>query len=808
MSLSQAAVPNLVLATVPTTQPHSFNPKNLTSLNDNMKDIGQVLAAAAGLFSARTQWNDSTLPLDKKFRFDLLVHEFKIMRELLTHTRQWQDESFKQTVETLIQAAEKANVKDVASIETLKKTYQHFERVLFKTWKSEITDPVKARHLIKDNPYISTSVLHLSGTLIECLKQIKAQTQQPLTLKDLKDSEDNKKAQINLGVMINPNLEDLLEALNQAAKSQGFLPSFKLDKDTIATSKKLVAQVNQLLHHPNPNWGDLFDVLFKIVAVVEKQDKDGPYVAKILVEILAQMRNFVRMEGLDIEAPSFIAGFLKMFKLSLSTELRDEIKIIDKVIKDCEDFKIPSIQNDPIQSPKSYNKIKVLYVLLLVLAALAALLAVLLSTLLAKGVVSMNADAVTIAVSLLTLVAGAAGTLAFTTVRTKMMAHPYYSYAKQKETTAEKIGISLLTAIIQGTSGADATSKDLKSLFENISGSFALTLNQSIVGKVLPLAKWSKTHLDVSAQDVAKTLTIIDGVVPGFEDSFKSHNLNLNQLPESLAKDFETLKKQSITLKDKLKEIIDADCDKEAVNAARKTISRGIEALNETSQNLYKSLHVYAVTQFATNTQDKEKTSSETPPANPPNDSKDAPETNKPSIPKNPTDEGEGDTPKSGEESEPPVSVPPKIPKIPPLTPPGIHPVLIPVEGIEIEARNTATQRMLVFKNKNLKISFEPSSSNLIIKDGVDAIDLLFKFMEKNPNIRVKITGHTDNIGSLAGNLKLSEERARAVMNALMKKGIAANRVIVEGLGDKEPVADNSTLEGRALNRRIEIQIQ
>ena len=71
--------------------------------------------------------------------------------------------------------------------------------------------------------------------------------------------------------------------------------------------------------------------------------------------------------------------------------------------------------------------------------------------------------------------------------------------------------------------------------------------------------------------------------------------------------------------------------------------------------------------------------------------------------------------------------------------------------------------------------------------------------------MKVSIEGHTDNVGSAESNKKLSEERAKAVMAAVVAKGIAANRLSAIGRGQEMPIADNRKEEGRSLNRRVEI---
>ena len=84
--------------------------------------------------------------------------------------------------------------------------------------------------------------------------------------------------------------------------------------------------------------------------------------------------------------------------------------------------------------------------------------------------------------------------------------------------------------------------------------------------------------------------------------------------------------------------------------------------------------------------------------------------------------------------------------------------------------------------------------------------DLVGKVKDINLEVLIAV-GHTDSVGSDAYNQKLSVKRSEAVKAYLVSKGIEKNRVYTEGKGEKQPVADNKTADGRAKNRRVEIEV-
>lgn len=88
-----------------------------------------------------------------------------------------------------------------------------------------------------------------------------------------------------------------------------------------------------------------------------------------------------------------------------------------------------------------------------------------------------------------------------------------------------------------------------------------------------------------------------------------------------------------------------------------------------------------------------------------------------------------------------------------------------------------------------------------------DSWDNLKDIMDRHPEIMVTVTGHTDNVGKASSNLDLSKRRAENIKKMLVSKGIAADRVTAIGKGQTQPIATNSTADGRARNRRIVITI-
>lgn len=94
-----------------------------------------------------------------------------------------------------------------------------------------------------------------------------------------------------------------------------------------------------------------------------------------------------------------------------------------------------------------------------------------------------------------------------------------------------------------------------------------------------------------------------------------------------------------------------------------------------------------------------------------------------------------------------------------------------------------------------------------ILPGSEQALQELYEWLMEHPTARMLITGHTDNVGSAFANQRLSEGRARAVREDLIRRGISPERIEAVGKGEAEPITSNATEEGRALNRRVEFTI-
>ncbi len=103
-----------------------------------------------------------------------------------------------------------------------------------------------------------------------------------------------------------------------------------------------------------------------------------------------------------------------------------------------------------------------------------------------------------------------------------------------------------------------------------------------------------------------------------------------------------------------------------------------------------------------------------------------------------------------------------------------------------------------------LYINFETRKST-IQSESQEVVNQVAQMLQANASLKISIEGHTDNVGNPASNKSLSENKAKAVMDALVAKAIDKSRLTSKGWGQDKPVADNRTEDGQAKNRRVEI---
>jgi OOP family OmpA-OmpF porin len=143
----------------------------------------------------------------------------------------------------------------------------------------------------------------------------------------------------------------------------------------------------------------------------------------------------------------------------------------------------------------------------------------------------------------------------------------------------------------------------------------------------------------------------------------------------------------------------------------------------------------------------------------------------------------------------------------------GIEAEAFALNVLEMESMKQEVVASEMFEKINkdgfiaLYINFETGKSE-IKPESQPIIDQLAEMLKQNPTLKISIAGHTDNVGGENINQPLSESRAKSVMDALISKGIDASRLISKGWGQTKPIGDNTTEEGRAKNRRVEISKQ
>jgi outer membrane protein OmpA-like peptidoglycan-associated protein len=131
------------------------------------------------------------------------------------------------------------------------------------------------------------------------------------------------------------------------------------------------------------------------------------------------------------------------------------------------------------------------------------------------------------------------------------------------------------------------------------------------------------------------------------------------------------------------------------------------------------------------------------------------------------------------------------------------HPELLEGKALATQYAANITTKVA---SKNVQINFETGSAK-ISPSSFATLDDIYTNAVSAEGLKVGVYGYTDNVGSPDKNQTLSEARAESVKQYLLSKGLSANRIESKGYGQQQPVADNSTADGRAKNRRVEIAL-
>jgi outer membrane protein OmpA-like peptidoglycan-associated protein len=141
----------------------------------------------------------------------------------------------------------------------------------------------------------------------------------------------------------------------------------------------------------------------------------------------------------------------------------------------------------------------------------------------------------------------------------------------------------------------------------------------------------------------------------------------------------------------------------------------------------------------------------------------------------------------------------------------GNYPVRLTVDdgrgGSNTATGTVAVIRRIVMSEEKEQVLFDFDKADLK-PAGQQIVAGVVKEMQENPQLRAHLVGHADATGSDQYNMGLSQRRAEATRNAMVRQGIAADRITVEWKGEREPIAPNDTREGRAKNRRVEITLR
>ncbi len=143
---------------------------------------------------------------------------------------------------------------------------------------------------------------------------------------------------------------------------------------------------------------------------------------------------------------------------------------------------------------------------------------------------------------------------------------------------------------------------------------------------------------------------------------------------------------------------------------------------------------------------------------------------------------------------------PPPVAEVPP--PPPAKPACNPPAGFQVDADCNIIPQKIILRSVNFK--FNKATLTDAAKVTLNSVAVALK---KQPSLDVQVQGHTDSVGSVAYNNRLSQQRANSVRSYLISQGVNGANLTAKGYGPSKPIASNKTSAGRTLNRRVEFEV-
>ncbi|MFV0237961.1 MAG: OmpA family protein [Flavobacteriales bacterium] len=128
------------------------------------------------------------------------------------------------------------------------------------------------------------------------------------------------------------------------------------------------------------------------------------------------------------------------------------------------------------------------------------------------------------------------------------------------------------------------------------------------------------------------------------------------------------------------------------------------------------------------------------------------------------------------------------------------------VPGAKVERVNDGEAIAVIFDGESGGVTF-PTAKYAVTPNSQATLDKLIQVLKSYPDTNLLVNGHTDNVGSDANNMALSQKRAESVHDYLVKNGLESSRIETKWYGETKPKSTNDTAEGRSINRRVEILI-